>query len=156
MGIQNNTSQKRYPVTSQHLTGESEGFSHEKLGRRRTPTFHSDQKRMGVPRIAQPSHEIEPLRCEPTDTHHSLIAPSGLFVFFAQQVRKNGLREMWDSVIIRCEELADGTLCVRVFGCDPSWDELLRIAPIYSQPHDREHCAVLGCNLNHVSVPKTL
>jgi hypothetical protein len=90
-------------------------------------------------------------RCEPPDQRHSLIASSGLRLFVGQRVRRNGIEQIWDSVIIHCDEVADGTLSVRVLICDPAWDELLQIAWIRSRPDDRENQAVLGCNLDHVS-----
>ena len=94
-------------------------------------------------------------RCEPPDLRHSLIAAPGMSVFIGQCVRRNGRKQMWDSVIVRCEELTDGTLSVRVFVCDPSWEELLQIAQMSSRPSDPENHAVLGCNLDHISGPRT-
>jgi hypothetical protein len=94
-------------------------------------------------------------RCEPHDQRHSLIAASGLSLFVGQRIRRNDLEQMWDSVVIHCDELLDGTLAIRVLVSDPDWDELLQIAWIRSRPDDRESQAVLGCNLDHVSKPRT-
>jgi hypothetical protein len=63
---------------------------------------------------------------------------------------------MWDSVIIRCAEEADGTLAVRVFISNPDWQEMLQISCIRSKPDDKASLTALGCNLDHIAAgPRT-
>jgi hypothetical protein len=46
--------------------------------------------------------------------------------------------EMWDSVLVLCKELPDGSLAVEVVVCHPDWNEPKKIASILSHPQDRE------------------
>ena len=94
------------------------------------------------------------VRCEPHDQRYALIATSGLSLFVAQRIRKDDLEQVWDSIIVRCVEEADGTLAVRVLISNPDWQELLQIAYICSRPDDGESLTALGCNLDHVSQSK--
>lgn len=95
------------------------------------------------------------VRCEPHDQRYALIAASGFSLFVGQRIRRRNLEQMWDSVVIHCDELLDGTLAVRVLVSDPDWDELLQIARIRSRPDDRGSQTALGCNLDHVSKSRT-
>jgi len=91
------------------------------------------------------------VRFEPHDQRHLLNATSGLSLFVSQRIRRNGRQQMWDSVVVHCDEQLDGTLAVRVLVSDPDWDEMLQIAWIRSRPDDRQNQTPLGCNLDHVS-----
>ncbi|HXJ17233.1 MAG TPA: hypothetical protein VNM68_08560 [Candidatus Polarisedimenticolia bacterium] len=141
---------------NEHLSKEARDFIERKS---RAAPSHPTEDREGTGRITTgnpgaSASKTFAVRCEPPDQRHSLIASGGLCAFVGQRVRKNGLEQMWDSVIIQCDEQADGTLSVSVFVCDPGWDELLQIACIRSRPDDKENHAVLGCNLDHVSRPR--
>jgi hypothetical protein len=91
------------------------------------------------------------VRCEPLNQPHALIPFLGLSIFVAQRIRVNDFEQMWDSVIVRGAEEADGTLEVRVYVSNPDWNELLQIACVRSKPNDRESMTPIGCNLDHVA-----
>jgi hypothetical protein len=50
-----------------------------------------------------------------------------------QRVRRDGAIEIWDSIIILCEETEQGTLSVKVIVCHPDWEQQLQIAHIQSR-----------------------
>ena len=102
-------------------------------------------------RLSASGSETFLVRFEPHDQRHLLNATSGLSLFVGQRIRRNGLQQMWDSVVVHCDELLDGTLAVRVLVSDPDWDEMLEIAWIRSRPDDRQNQTPLDCNLHHVS-----
>lgn len=53
-----------------------------------------------------------------------------------QRVLRDGAEEMWDSVVVLCQEEQDGALAIRIFLCHPDWDEPLEIAVIRSGQKD--------------------
>jgi hypothetical protein len=103
------------------------------------------------PELAPRSKYFE-ARFAAEDPNHVLIAKAGLTFSVAQKIRKDGVEEMWDSVVIRCSEEDDGVLAVRVFVRNPDWDGTLQIACLRSAPSDSEGLTPLGCNLDHEQV----
>ncbi len=53
-----------------------------------------------------------------------------------QRILRDGAEEMWDSVVVVCQEEQDGTLAIRVVLCHPDWDEPREIAMIRSSQKD--------------------
>lgn len=87
-------------------------------------------------------------RCEPRYPHSSYTSP-GLSVLVSQWIRRNRREELWNSVIVRCDEEPDGTMTVRVIVANPDWDQPLQIACLQSRPGDAKSDTSLVCNLNH-------
>jgi hypothetical protein len=48
-------------------------------------------------------------------------------------MRRNGAADIWDSVIILCQENEDGNLSAKVIVCHPDWEQHLQIAHIQSR-----------------------
>lgn len=45
----------------------------------------------------------------------------------------NEAKVLWDSIIVLCEEGADGVLSAKVIVCHPDWDQQLQVAHIQSR-----------------------
>lgn len=41
--------------------------------------------------------------------------------------------DLWDSIIILCEEVEDGVLSAKIIVCHPDWDQNLQVAHIRSR-----------------------
>ncbi len=50
------------------------------------------------------------------------------------RVERDGVEEIWDAVVVLCQEESDGILAVRVLLCNLDWDEPLQIACVRSRP----------------------
>jgi hypothetical protein len=61
------------------------------------------------------------------------VRTHSLSVAIGQWVNLDKCGEMWQSVLIICEETADGSLTTRVIVCHPEWDQNLQIACIRSR-----------------------
>lgn len=75
---------------------------------------------------------------------------SGFSISVSQRIRKKNKQEMWDSVVIKCEDSPDGGLLVQVFVSDPEWEAPMQIAALRSRPDDLSSFTPMGCNLDHV------
>jgi hypothetical protein len=70
-----------------------------------------------------------------------------------QRIWRKGAEEIWDSVLILCENGDDGKLVTKVVVCHPDWDQQLQIASIESGSSNREKpAAVLSCDLTQIHV----
>jgi len=49
-----------------------------------------------------------------------------------QRILRDGAEEMWDSVVVLCQEEKGGALAIRVVLCHPDWDEPREIACLRS------------------------
>jgi hypothetical protein len=65
---------------------------------------------------------------------HLEVGSNTASVRIGQRIRSEGQEAIWDSVLVECKELADGTLSVDVVVCHPDWDEPVRIASVESNP----------------------
>ncbi len=45
----------------------------------------------------------------------------------------NEAQALWDSIIVLCEETADGVLSAKVIVCHPDWEQQLQVAHIQSR-----------------------
>lgn len=83
--------------------------------------------------------------------------PAGVFragadslsVAIGQRIRRFGLEEIWESVIVQCRKDED-ELTVRVLVCHPDWDEPLEVACMRSKPlvqNPNQYGQALKCNL---------
>jgi hypothetical protein len=68
-----------------------------------------------------------------------------------QRILRDGIEEMWDSILISGGQAEDGSIQVRVLVFHPDWDEPLQIAHITSRPSDHNCETAIGCNLDHVA-----
>src|SRR6266700_7577791 len=57
---------------------------------------------------------------------------SSISVRIGQRVG-NEAQAFWDSIIVLCEETADGTLSAKVIVCHPDWEQQLQVAHIQSR-----------------------
>ena len=91
-------------------------------------------------------------RCEPRNPQAPFTS-AGLCLHVGQLIRRNDREEIWDAVIVRCDEQTDGTLVVRVIVSNPDWEERVQIACIQSRPGDSTSMTALACNLDHEELP---
>jgi hypothetical protein len=87
-------------------------------------------------------------QCAPRHPQAPYTSP-GLLLTVSQWIRRGQREQLWESLIIRCDEETDGTMTVRVIVCNPEWDQKLQIACIRSRPGDKESMTSLACNLDH-------
>lgn len=91
-------------------------------------------------------------RCEPRNSQAPFTS-AGLSLRVGQLIRTTNREEIWDAVIVRCDEQTDGTLVVRVIVSNPDWENLVQIACIRSRPGDATSMTALACNLDHEELP---
>jgi len=72
------------------------------------------------------------VRCDATPNGHLQVKTQALSVGVGQLVKKDATEEMWQSVLVICEENEDGVLITKVIVCHPDWDQNLQIACIRS------------------------
>ena len=87
-------------------------------------------------------------RCEPQNPKAPFTS-AGLSLYIGQLILRGAREELWESVIIRCDEQTDGTLTVRVVVSNPDWENRVQIAYIQSRPGDAASQTALACNLDH-------
>jgi len=63
--------------------------------------------------------QLSPVRLE-VDRHEATAA------------NRNSSEEIWQSVLVICEENQDGSLTTTIIACHPGWDQNLQIASIRS------------------------
>jgi hypothetical protein len=98
-----------------------------------------------------PTFEV---RCQPYVRPYSLVSACGFSISVGQRILRDGMERTWDSIMVCCAEEGDGTLTVRVLVTNPDWEDLMQVAEIRSRPNDAGSLTALGCNLDHISVPK--
>src|SRR5260370_19584355 len=77
-------------------------------------------------------HRFE-IHCDAGDAGRLHAKTNSVSVRVGQRVRRNGAAEIWDSVIILCEETQQGTLSAKIIVCHPDWEQQLQIAHIQSR-----------------------
>ncbi len=77
-------------------------------------------------------HRFE-IQCDAGDAGRLHARTNSVSVRVGQRIRRNGAGEIWDSVIILCQETEDGKLSAKVIVCHPDWDQHLQIAHIQSR-----------------------
>ncbi len=77
-------------------------------------------------------HEFE-VHCNAGDAGQLHAQTGSVSVRIGQRVLKDGTTEIWDSIIIVCEETRPGTLSAKVIVCHPDWEEHLQIAHLQSR-----------------------
>jgi len=77
-------------------------------------------------------HRFE-IQCDAGDAGRLHARTNSISVRVGQRIRRNGSAEIWDSVIILCQETEDGKLSAKVIVCHPDWEQQLQIAHIQSR-----------------------
>lgn len=83
-------------------------------------------------------HRFE-VRCNASQHGQLHVRTSSLSVSVGQLIARNASEEMWQSVLVICEENEDGSLMTRVIVCHPDWDQNLQIATIRSTVPQQEN-----------------
>jgi hypothetical protein len=73
------------------------------------------------------------VRCDASDHGQLQVRTHSLSVAVRQLIKENATEEFWQSVLVICEESADGSLATKVIVCHPDWDQNLQIASIRSR-----------------------
>ena len=73
------------------------------------------------------------IQCDAGDAGRLHARTNSVSVRVGQRIRRNGAPEIWDSVIILCQETEDGKLSTKVIVCHPDWEQHLQIAHIQSR-----------------------
>lgn len=73
------------------------------------------------------------VRCDAMPNGHLQVVTQALSVSVSQLVKRETAEEMWQSVLIICEESEDGILTTKVILCHPDWEQNLQIASIRSR-----------------------
>ena len=73
------------------------------------------------------------VQCDATPNGHLQVTTQALSVAMSQLIRRDNTEEMWQSVLVICEEDEDGVLTTKVIVCHPDWEQNLQIACIRSQ-----------------------
>jgi hypothetical protein len=72
------------------------------------------------------------IRCNAGPNGHLQVKSQALSVELSQLINRNGIEEMWQSVLVICEEGEKGLLTTKIIVCHPDWDQNLQIACIRS------------------------
>ncbi len=76
------------------------------------------------------------IQCDAGDTGQFRSEANRASITVGQRILRDGAEEMWDSVVVLCQEEEDGALAIRVVLCHPDWDEPREIAVIRSSQKD--------------------
>ena len=91
------------------------------------------------------------IRCNASHDGQLQVRTHSLSVAVSQLINRDKGGEMWQSVLIICEETEDGALTTKVIVCHPDWDQNLQIACIRSPMSERDK-STLGLELDLKSV----
>jgi lactam utilization protein B len=81
------------------------------------------------------------VRCDATPDGQLHVRSRSLSVAVSQSIEANKSEELWQSVLVICEQGEDGALTTKVIVCHPDWDQNLQIACIRSTPSDQRRPA---------------
>ena len=73
------------------------------------------------------------VRCNASADGQFQVRTQSLSAVIGQLINLGKGGEMWQSVLIICEETEDGSLTTKVIVCHPDWDQNLQIACIRSR-----------------------
>jgi hypothetical protein len=92
------------------------------------------------------------VRCDASANGHLHVKTHALSVAVSQRIDRDRIGEMWQSVLIICEEPEDGCLTTKVIVCHPDWDQSLQIACIRSRVSQDNTSSPLDLDLKSVRV----
>ena len=81
------------------------------------------------------------VRCDATPNGQLQVTTQALSISVGQQIKRDNVEEMWQSVLVICEESEDGILTTKVILCHPEWEHSLQIASIQSRPSKKSEPA---------------
>ena len=73
------------------------------------------------------------VRCDATPNGHLQVATQALSIGVGQLIKRDNIEEMWQSVLVICEESEEGVLTTKIIICHPEWEQNLQIASICSR-----------------------
>jgi len=74
------------------------------------------------------------VHCNAGDAGELYVGTESLSVKVGQRIRRDGVEEIWHSLLIHCDSGEDGSLRVKVIVCHFDWEESRQIALIQSDP----------------------
>src|SRR5258708_39822515 len=86
------------------------------------------------------------VECDAGSAGQIRLSAKSLSLTVGQRILRDGVQEMWDSVMVSCAQEEDGALRVRVTAFHPDWDEGREIAFVRSRPNDA-HSTMLTFDL---------
>jgi hypothetical protein len=93
------------------------------------------------------------VRCDAMPNGHLQVRAQALSVGVGQLIKQDRTEDMWQSVLVICEENEDGLLTTRVIVCHPDWEQNLQIACIRSRaPQQGEPAPALEIDLKSAHV----
>jgi hypothetical protein len=73
------------------------------------------------------------VRCDAGPNGQFYVRTHSFSVAVSQLMERDKSGEMWQSVLIICEESEDGSVSTKVIACHPEWDQNFQIACIRSR-----------------------
>jgi hypothetical protein len=70
--------------------------------------------------------------CNARNNGHLRARTRALSAAVSQVIERNPGEEMWQSLLVICEEGEDGSLTAKIIVCHPDWDPNPQLAPIRS------------------------
>jgi hypothetical protein len=93
------------------------------------------------------------VRCNASHNGQLHVRTRSLSVAVSQLIKRNASDEMWQSLLVICEETEDGSLTTKIIVCHPDWDQNLQIATIRSPiPHQKKARPTLEIDLKSTRV----
>jgi hypothetical protein len=93
------------------------------------------------------------IRCDAGPDGQLQVRSQGISASIGQLIARSGAEEMWQSVLVMCEEDEEGYLTTKVIICHPDWDQNLQIASIRSRIPEKDKLAsVLEFDLKSIQV----
>jgi hypothetical protein len=68
------------------------------------------------------------VRCDASEVGQFCSGAQRASITVGQRILRDGAEEIWDSVVVLCQEEDDGALAIRVVLCHPDWDEPREVA----------------------------
>ncbi len=75
--------------------------------------------------VSQQNFQIQ---CDAGDSGQFRSEAKRASITVGQRILRDGAAEIWDSVVVLCQEEDDGALAIRVVLCHPDWDEPREVA----------------------------
>jgi len=83
-------------------------------------------------RLEPPNGDPFKVHCDASDAGQFQSGARCAAITVGQRILRDGAEEMWDSVVVLCQEEEGGALAIRIVLCHPDWDEPREIACLRS------------------------
>jgi hypothetical protein len=91
------------------------------------------------------------IRCDAGPDGRLHVKGRAISVSLGQRIGGSGTQEFWQSVLIICEEVKDGSVATKIIVCHPDWDQNVQIACIRSRiSQGEQRTPVLDLDLKHI------